>query len=82
MTVYKPIQPLAYAAVDAAVKLAKGEKLETGKTIKAVNKEIPFVFIQPKVIDKSNLMEIVKDGYQKYEDIFTNIPADQRPKKE
>jgi D-xylose transport system substrate-binding protein len=82
MTVYKPLQPLAYAAVDAAVKLAKGEKLETGKTIKAVNKEIPFVFIQPKVIDKSNLMEIVKDGYQKYEDIFTNIPVDQRPKKE
>lgn len=82
MTVYKPIQPLAYAAVEAAVKLAKGEKLETTKTMKAVNKEIPFVFIEPKVVDKSNLMDIVKDGYQKYEDIFANVPADQRPKKE
>jgi D-xylose transport system substrate-binding protein len=80
MTVYKPIQPLAYAAVEAAVKLAKGEKLETTKTMKAVNKEVPFIFIEPKVIDKSNLMDVVKDGFQKYEDIFINIPADQRPK--
>ncbi len=79
MTVYKPIQPLAYAAVEAAIKLAKGEKLQTTKTMKAVNKEVPFIFIEPKVIDKSNLMEIVKDGYQKYEDIFINVPAEQRP---
>lgn len=82
MTVYKPIQPLAYAAVESAVKLAKGEKLETTKTMKAVNKEVPFVFIEPKVVDKSNLMDIVKDGYQKFDDIFVNVPADKRPKNE
>ncbi len=80
MTVYKPIQPLAFAAVEAAVKLAKGEKLDTTKTMKAVNKEIPFVFIEPKVVDKSNLMDVVKDGFQKYDDIFANVPAEQRPK--
>ena len=80
MTVYKPIQPLAYAAVEAAVKLAKGEKLDTTKTMKAANKEVPFIFIEPKVIDKTNLMDIVKDGFQKYDDIYANIPADQRPK--
>ena len=80
MTVYKPIQPLAYAAVEAAVKLGKGEKLETTKTMKAVNKEIPFIFIEPKVIEKSNLMDIVKDGYEKYDQIFINVPAYQRPK--
>ena len=82
MTVYKPIQPLAYAAVEAAVKLAKGEKLDTTKTMKAVNAEVPFVFIEPKVIEKSNLMDIVKDGYETYDNIFANIPEDQRPKKE
>jgi D-xylose transport system substrate-binding protein len=81
MTVYKPIQPLAYASVEAAVKLAKGEKVETTKTMKAVNKEIPFIFIEPKTIDKSNLMDIVKDGYESYENIFKNVPEDQRPKK-
>lgn len=81
MTVYKPIQPLAFAAVEAAVKLAKGEKLETTKTMKAVNKEIPFIFIEPKVIEKSNLMDIVKDGYETYENIFANVPENQRPPK-
>ena len=81
MTVYKPIQPLAYASVEAAVKLAKGEKVETTKTMKAVNKEIPFIFIEPKTIDKSNLLDIVKDNYESYENIFKNVPEDQRPKK-
>src|SRR5437016_2499822 len=33
MTIYKPIQPLAYGAVDAAVKLARGEKVATTETI-------------------------------------------------
>jgi D-xylose transport system substrate-binding protein len=81
MTVYKPIQPLAYAAVEAAVKLAKGEKLDTTKTMKAVNKEVPFIFIEPKVVDKLNLLDVVKDGAEKYEDIFVNVPAGQRPPK-
>ncbi len=80
MTVYKPIQPLAYAAVEAAIKLAKGEPLNTTDKIKAVDKEIPAIFIEPKTIDKSNLMDIVKDGYHKFEDIYANVPADQRPK--
>jgi D-xylose transport system substrate-binding protein len=82
MTVYKPIQPLAFAAVEAAVKLARGEKLETTRTMKAVEKEIPFIFIEPKVIEKSNLMDIVRDGYEKYDQIFLNVPADKRPKNE
>lgn len=81
-TVYKPIQPLAYAAVEAAVKLAKGEKIETTKTMKAVNREVPFVFIQPRTIDKNNLLEVVGDGAQTYEDIFKNVPENQRPPKE
>jgi D-xylose transport system substrate-binding protein len=82
MTVYKPIKPLAFAAVEAAIKLAKGEKLDTTRTMKAKEREIPFIFIEPKVVDKSNLMDIVRDGYEKYDAIFANIPADQRPRVE
>ncbi len=73
ITVYKPIQPLAFVAVEVAVKLFKKEKVETNKTMKAVNKEIPFIFIDQKIIGKSNLMEIVNDGYQKFDDIFANV---------
>ena len=29
MTIYKPIRPLAYGAVDAAIKLARKEAVET-----------------------------------------------------
>ncbi len=79
MTVYKSIKPLADAAVEAAVKLAKGEKIETGKTMKAVTKEIPFVFIQPIVVDKSNLMLPVKDGAESYDDVYRNVPEAERP---
>jgi len=82
MTVYKPIQPLAFAAVEAAVKLAKGEKLETTKTMKAVNNEVPFIFIEPKVVDKTNLLDVVKDGAEKYDQIFLNVPPDKCPKNE
>src|SRR5437773_6400288 len=28
MTIYKPIQPLAFSAVDSAIKLARGEKID------------------------------------------------------
>lgn len=81
MTVYKPIKPLAYAAVESAVKLARGEKVETTQTMKAVTKDIPFVFIEPKVIEQSNLMDIVRDGYEEYDRIFANVPAEKRPPK-
>jgi D-xylose transport system substrate-binding protein len=79
MTVYKPIKPLADAAVEAAVKLAKGEKLETTRTMRAVEREIPFVFIQPIVVDKSNLMLPIKDGAESYDDVYRNVPEAERP---
>lgn len=79
MTVYKPIQPLAYAAVEAAIKLAKKEPVATDK-IKAVNREIPSIFIEPKAVDKANLMDVVRDGYHKFEAVYANVPADRRPK--
>lgn len=79
MTVYKPIKPLAEAAVEAAVKLAKGEKLDTTRTMKAVTKEVPFVFIQPLVVDRSNLMLVVNDGAESYDDVYRNVPEAERP---
>jgi D-xylose transport system substrate-binding protein len=81
MTVYKPIQPLAFSAVDAAVKLAKGEKVETKDTINNGKKDIPSILHQPQVLDKSNVMDtVIKDGYHKLEDVYKNVPKDQWPK--
>src|SRR5882672_10217296 len=81
MTIYKPIQPLAYSAVDAAVKLAHGEKVETKDTINNGKKDVPSILHEPQVVDKSNVMNtVIKDGYHKLEDVYKNVPKDQWPK--
>ncbi len=83
MTVYKPIVPLANAAVEAAIKLAKKEKLDT-KPFKndALGKEIQAILLEVTTVDKANLMDtVIKDGYAKFEDVYKNVPEADRPKK-
>ncbi|MEP7076356.1 MAG: substrate-binding domain-containing protein [Acidobacteriota bacterium] len=85
MTVYKPIIPLASGAVDAAIKLAKGEALTTTpfkNESLAPARDIPAILLEVIVVDKSNLMDtVIKDGYVKYEDVYKNVPEGDRPKK-
>lgn len=81
MTVYKPIQPLAFAAVDAAIKLARGEKVDAKDTINNGRKDVPAMLFEPMVLDKNNVMQtVIKDGYHKLEDVYKNVPKDQWPK--
>ncbi len=81
MTIYKPIKPLAYGALDAAIALSKKEKPPTNAMLKAVNKEVPCMLYDPIVADKANIMQtVIKDGYQKLEDVYKNVPKDQWPK--
>lgn len=83
MTIYKPIIPLANAAVDAAIKLAKKEKLDTKPFMNdAIKKEIGAILLEVTAVDKANLMDtVIKDGYAKYEDVYKNVPEADRPKK-
>ena len=83
MTVYKPIIPLANAAVDAAVKLAKKEKLDTKPFMNDVTKkEVPSILLEVTSVYKTNLMDtVIKDGFAKYEDVYKNVPEADRPKK-
>ena len=63
MTIYKPIQPLASRAAESAMKLAKGEKVESIKA-KIGEYETNAMFLAPLVVDKSNYNEtVVKDGH-------------------
>jgi D-xylose transport system substrate-binding protein len=81
MTIYKPIQPLAFSAVDSAIKLARGEKVETQDTVNNGKKDVPSILFEPMVLDKSNVMQtVIKDGYHKLEDVYKNVPHDQWPK--
>lgn len=83
MTVYKPIIPLAEAAVNAAVKLAKKEPLSEAKPFMndALKKEVPSILLEVVVVDKENLMTtVIKDGWAKFDEVYANVPAEQRPK--
>ena len=81
MTIYKPIQPLAYAAVDSAIKLARGEAVDAKDKINNGKIDVPSMLFEPIVLDKSNVMQtVIKDGYHKLEDVYKNVPRDQWPK--
>jgi D-xylose transport system substrate-binding protein len=81
MTIYKPINPLANSAVDSAIKLARGEKLETKDKINNGKIDVPSILQEPMVLDKNNVMQtVIKDGYHKLEDVYKNVPKDQWPK--
>ena len=63
MTIYKPIKPLAFKAAEAAMKLARGEKLEVVKTQIGAY-ETNAILLTPVVVDKTNYKDtVVKDGH-------------------
>ena len=81
MTVYKPVHLLARKAAEAAVALARGEKPDAPARINNGKIDVPSILLEPIVVDKSNIVgTVVKDGYQKLDAIYENVPADQRPK--
>ena len=83
MTIYKPISPLAQGAVEAAIKLLKGESFETVpfKSDQMEN-DIKAILLEIVVVDKDNLIDtVIKDGWISYEDVYKNVPEEKRPKK-
>jgi len=83
MTIYKPIIPLANKAVEAAISLAKKEPLTGAQPFRkdTSGKDVPAILLEVVVVDKDNLMTtVIKDGFAKFEDVYANVPADQRPK--
>jgi D-xylose transport system substrate-binding protein len=73
MTVYKAVKKEADAASDLAISLAKGEKKETGQTVKDPdgNRDVPAVLLDPKAIYKDNVKDVVADGYVTKDELCT-----------
>src|SRR5207237_10561882 len=70
-TVYKPIDPLAFGAVDAAGKRDRHEPVNAPTKINNGKKDVPAILPEPIVVDKSNVdATVIKDGYQKREDVY------------
>src|SRR5438552_8588819 len=81
MSIYKPIRPLAFSAVDSAIKLAHGEKIEAKDKINNGKIDVPSILFEPMILDKNSIMStVIKDGYHKLEDVYKNVPKDQWPK--
>ena len=83
MTVYKPIERLAFKAAEVAVKLARrqphGEKT---RGVPNGRKDVPSILLAPVAVDRDNLMTtVIADGYQKIEDVYRDVPRDRWPKK-
>jgi D-xylose transport system substrate-binding protein len=71
MTVYKPINPLAFGAVDAAIKLARKQPVNAPDKINNGKKDVPAILLAPVVVDKSNVdATVIKDGYHTHKDIY------------
>jgi D-xylose transport system substrate-binding protein len=82
MTVYKPVSLIATAAAEAAVAMAKNETVKTAtQLVNNGKKDVPSLLLKPQLVTKENLVStVVKDGWQKYDDVYKNVPAASRPK--
>lgn len=77
MTVYKPVEKLAKAAAEYAVKLAKGETIETKSTIKDGTYEINYIKLEPIAVTKENMDEVIIDGgFHIREDVYLNVQGE------
>ncbi|MBN1156884.1 substrate-binding domain-containing protein [Candidatus Woesearchaeota archaeon] len=83
VTVYKPIKSLAYQAADIAVALAKNQAPESNSKVSNGKIEVLSFLIEPINVNKDNMMEtIIKDGFHTYEEVYANVPPDERPAKQ
>lgn len=80
MTIYKPVKTLATRAAEYAVKLAEGKpfvaqfELDNGFSL------VPSVFLPVTAVDKTNIQEtVIADGFRTFEDVYRNVPQEQRP---
>lgn len=71
MTVYKPISPLARGAAQAAVQMARGEKVEGTSTIDNGMKKVQSILYNPIAVTK-NLIDqvIISDKFHTREQVY------------
>ncbi|MGW3788746.1 sugar ABC transporter substrate-binding protein [Micromonospora chokoriensis] len=75
MTVYKAVREEAKAASDLAIALAKGEKKDTGQSVKDGDRDVPSVLLTPKAIYKDTVKDVIADGYVTKEEVCAGAYA-------
>ncbi|WP_439185673.1 substrate-binding domain-containing protein [Carboxylicivirga taeanensis] len=72
ITIYKPIESLAYAAANAAIKIANGEAPSNMNiTVNNGKRLVPAILLQASVVNSQNIkMTVIQEGYIGEQDIF------------
>jgi D-xylose transport system substrate-binding protein len=70
MTIYTPIQPLAFSAVDSAIRLARKQPVDAPARINNGRIDVPSILHGSVSVDKENLEIVFRDGYHKREDVL------------
>jgi D-xylose transport system substrate-binding protein len=82
MTIYKPTNEISIKAAELAVKMAKGESIETNNKIFNGKIDVPSYFVDPIVVVKENMVDvIIKNDFHSFDEVYKNVPEDKRPKK-
>jgi D-xylose transport system substrate-binding protein len=90
MTVFKDVRLLSPMAIDMAITLAKGGKIDGLVNYKLADLtlddklqgEVPCKFLKVVQVDKDNVYDVVvKSGFQKWEEVYKDIPPAKRPPK-
>jgi D-xylose transport system substrate-binding protein len=81
VTVYKPLNKLASTAVDLAMQIAKNEAITAPAKLNNNKIDVPTFYLDVVPATKATMNDtVIKDGFQKVEDVYKNVPKDQWPK--
>ena len=80
MSIYKPIKNLANKVAEVAVALAKGKPIIARHAVHNDRIDVPSVMLEVTVITRENLQQtVIADQFHSYDDVYRNVPAEERP---
>lgn len=81
MTIYRPLGSEAKQAAEGAVRLAKGEPVQTNTSVPNGNRTVPAILVIPLSVTRDNVMQtVIKDGFQNLDTIKKSLPPEKWPK--
>ncbi len=80
LTIYKPVQEEAGAAVEAALKMIRGRPVIAPEAVDNGAGMVPSILLDSVPVTKDNLATtVVKGGYHSYDAVYRGVPASRRP---
>ncbi len=73
MTIYKPIEKLAEATIEMAIRLVENKPLNIVQTINNGAYDIPYYVLEPIAVNKENMdSTIIRDGFHQKHEVYRN----------